>query len=540
MVSLLALTGFMGSGKTTVGRALAELLGWGFIDLDEYFAKREGCTITAYFAAKGEQAFRAREYEFLEALLAQTAGEDGVVLALGGGTLESDPAVSLLRERAMVVYLETSAGEAWGRVEGSERPLAKDRREFEILLDRRKARYEDAADHVIPVGGRGVRELAKDIAGIIGVVGGTRHAVWSRRRVSTHRPSLIIGGVGALLSLQNAAADMVASGHRLFVVSDQNVTRHWGEHISALIGEASSAEDTLVFPAGERIKSTRSLERCWNWLAGQGARRDDTVIALGGGVVGDLAGFAAATYQRGIGLWQVPTTLLAQVDSSVGGKTAVNLGSGKNLVGSFYQPDKVIIDPETLSTLPSTEYANGLGEVVKYGLLDAGTLFADLENESAAVISRDAQVMGGLVKACVTLKSRVVEKDEFDRDGRAVLNLGHTVAHALEVTEGYGNISHGRAVALGLLVALAISERLLGLDPSVRERTRDMLVGFDLPVAIELPTVEQLVAAASRDKKVVAGSTGFVGLRAIGDPVWGLNVPEVVLSEALEVIRLST
>jgi 3-dehydroquinate synthase len=303
-----------------------------------------------------------------------------------------------------------------------------------------------------------------------------------------------------------------------------------------LLGSAAGAEP-LVLPAGEPSKTVGNLAACWEWLAARGARRDDIVLALGGGVIGDLAGFAAATYQRGVGLWQVPTSLLAQVDSSVGGKTAIDLTAGKNLAGAFYQPGLVVLDPETLSTLPEAEYVNGLGEVVKYGLLAGKELFGNLERERRRVVERDPAVLNEMIRTCVRYKAVVVSDDERDTGSRAVLNLGHTTAHALEVGLGYGRLGHGEAVGLGLLVALAVSERLLGLDPAVRQRTTALLLDLGLPVDIDLPEKEALVAAAAKDKKVSAGSAGFVGMREVGEPVWRMALPEGLFAEALEVIR---
>lgn len=537
MAPILVLTGFMGSGKTTVGRKIADLLGWRFLDLDEEIVKAEGTGIPEFFAAKGEAAFRAREFELLASLLRDDRSERGLILALGGGTLENSASVALLRGRGRVAYLEVEPARAWARAKESGRPLAREPQQFESLLTRRRAGYEAVADWVVPVGPRTVEDLSREIAEIARTTGKLRTSVWGRRIISTGRPCLILGGKEALSSLHEPPLFERAPGSRLFVVTDENVMRAWGQRVLTLLGGSVPREGALVLEAGESTKGARTLERCWEWLAERGARRDDTVVALGGGVIGDLAGFAAATYQRGISLWQIPTSLLAQVDSSVGGKTGINLGSGKNMVGAFYQPDLVVADPATLGTLPDHEYASGLGEVVKYGLLDPGGLLPRLEKDQAAVIDRDPDVMGDLVKTCVACKARVVEEDERDRGRRAVLNLGHTTAHALEVTRGYGAISHGHAVALGLLVALAVSERLLGLDPTVRERARRVLVAFGLPVVTELADVTAVLNAASRDKKVLAGTSGFVGLRAIGDPVWALDVPKVVLAEALEVIR---
>lgn len=360
---------------------------------------------------------------------------------------------------------------------------------------------------------------------------------WSRNLSETRRPSLVVGGTGALELLPARAADAAAAGARLFVLTDDNVMGLWGRSVLGLLGAAAHIDDILVVPPGEASKSVARLAGCWDWLAARGARRNDIVVALGGGVVGDLAGFAASTYLRGMSLWQIPTTLLAQVDSSVGGKTGVNLEAGKNLVGAFYQPELVIADPETLSTLPEGEYLGGLGEVVKYGLLHGEDLFSLLEANTGAVVGREHELLGDIVRRCVAHKADVVEEDELDQGRRAVLNLGHTAAHALERTLGYGTISHGRAVGLGLLVATALSEDLLGLDPRVRVRTRRLLDALGLPVTVHLPPVESLLVAASRDKKVTAGTSGFVGLAAIGAPVWGVDVPASRFAEALEVIR---
>jgi shikimate kinase/3-dehydroquinate synthase len=539
MAPLLALTGFMASGKTSVGARVSGLLGWRFVDLDDEFIRAEGVSIPVFFATKGEAAFRDRECQLLGAILreGEREGAGGLVVALGGGTLENPRAVSLLKGRGGVVFLDVEPEAAWTRVEGTNRPLARDLDGFKSLLAERRATYEGTADWVLPVCGRNVDDLSRELVSILHYAGEHWPTMWGRQLVSTGRPSSLFGGKGALGSLGAHASSAHLAGSRLFVITDENVMAAWGDHVLPLLDEVSPSDPVLVIEPGEGSKSAGTAERCWDWLAEQGARRGDAVVALGGGVVGDLAGFVAATYHRGMSLWQIPTSLLAQVDSSVGGKTAINLSAGKNLVGAFYQPDLVLADPATLNTLPDHEYISGLGEVVKYGLLTSATFFAELEGHSEAVEAKDLNVVGGIVKDCIAYKARIVEEDEFDRGRRAVLNLGHTTAHALEVTGGYGSISHGRAVALGLLVALAVSERLLGLDPAIRERTRLLLAKLGLPTATQLSNTDQFLAAATRDKKVTTGSTGFVGLRTLGDPVSGLDVPGAVLVEALEVIR---
>ena len=541
MAPLVALAGFMGSGKSSVGAQAARLLGWRFVDLDVEIVRGAGMPVAEFFARHGEAGFRRREVEALTAVLAAAVERDvgggGLVVALGGGTLQSPDAVAMLEKRGRVVFLDVDVDRAWERARGKGRPLAQDPDAFRTLLARRRPVYEQTADWILPVGDRRVDELAQEVARIVRAMGDAWPEGWGLQLVATERPSTILGGRGCLAALRIKAEEASTQGRRLFVVTDENVVKAWGGVVRGLLGSAGSVSAPFVVAAGETSKAVGSLEACWEWLAAAGARRDDVVVALGGGVVGDLAGFAAATYQRGVGLWQVPTSLLAQVDSSVGGKTAINLEAGKNLAGTFYQPDLVVVDPETLGTLPGADFTNGLGEVVKYGLLEGESLFGRLEEHWPSVREREAGLLSDIIKTCVRYKAAVVSEDELDTGRRAVLNLGHTTAHALEVTLGYGRLGHGEAVGLGLLVALAVSERLLGLTPEVLSRTRALLERMGLPVSIELPSSEDLKAAAAKDKKVTAGSAGFVGLRAIGDPVFKLVLPEGLLAEALEVIR---
>jgi shikimate kinase/3-dehydroquinate synthase len=540
MAPSVVLTGFMGSGKSSVGALAAGLLGWRFADLDEEIARTEGMPIPEFFALHGEAEFRRRELRALKAILADASGPDapgpGLVLALGGGTLQTPEAAALLEEQGGVVYLEVDVATAWKRARGEGRPLAQDRDEFARLFTARRGTYERTADWVLPVGDLEAAELAREIAAAVGTAGTCWRTSWGLRLAGTERPSTILGGAGCLAALRAKCKEASGRGSRVYVITDENVERAWGERVRRSLGSAAGAEP-LVLPAGERSKTVTGLAACWDWLAAHGTRRNDVVLALGGGVVGDLAGFAAASYLRGVGLWQVPTSLLAQVDSSVGGKTAIDLSAGKNLAGAFYQPELVVIDPNVLSTLPKSEYVNGLGEVVKYGLLVGEELFAALDSEQARIAGGDPTVLSDLIRTCVRYKAEVVSEDERDSGRRAVLNLGHTAAHALEVGLGYGALGHGQAVGLGLLVALAASEKLLGLDREVRSQTKSLLQALGLPVNVALPATEVLEAAAARDKKVVAGSAGFVGLRAVGEPVWKLDLPQGLFAEAVEVIR---
>lgn len=535
MAPIVALTGFMGAGKSTVGAQVAERLGWRFVDLDSEFERTHWEGIAQFFAAHGEKAFRVEERRLLEDLLLVPEARGGMLLALGGGTLESPEAVELLAQHALIVYLEVDASTAWSRSQGTGRPLAQDPEQFNRLLERRRERYEDAADWVIPAQDKTIDQLVADIVEVVQLAMRTSASLWGRRLRATQRASLILGGDGSLEVLARLAQETNSSGKRLFIITDRTVYEAWAGRVPGILDEEESHPLLAVEP-GEGAKSIEWLERCWNWLAEQKARRDEVVVALGGGVVGDLAGFAAATYHRGVPLWQIPTTLLAQVDSSVGGKTAVNLTAGKNLVGAFYQPDLVIADPVMLTTLPDPVFVSGLAEVIKCALLDSQSFFAFLEAHTEKIMARTPSVLAQIVKKCVAYKARVVEADEREQGMRAVLNLGHTTAHALEATLGYGRLSHGQAVALGLLVALAVSEQVLGLDTTVRERTKALLQRFALPTSVELPSLTALLEAASRDKKARAGTSGFVGLVDIGSPAYGLDVSPEVLALGLEAI----
>ena len=350
------------------------------------------------------------------------------------------------------------------------------------------------------------------------------------------RPSTIVGGAGALAELRRAASQVATDRARVFIITDAHVESAWAGPVTAEIAAAGAPRDVLILPPGEATKGIETAASCWEWLARRGARRDDVVLALGGGVIGDLAGFVAATYMRGVRLWQVPTSLLAQVDSSVGGKVAVDLRAGKNLVGAFYQPDLVVVDPQLLTTLPAAELHAGLGEVVKYGLLEGGELLIRLERGADGLLARDAIVLGEVIQRCVAYKARAVESDELDLGPRAVLNLGHTVAHALELTQGYGALAHGVAVGLGTLAALSVSEQVVGLDEEVRERAAAILARLGLPRTVVIPDAVAVLRATGLDKKVSGHGRGFVCLRALGEPVWGIDVSDDVLLRALEVI----
>ncbi len=306
---------------------------------------------------------------------------------------------------------------------------------------------------------------------------------------------------------------LVAAGRKVAVVTDRNLARTQRDALHAMFGE----QPMLVLEPGEETKSLTELGRVLDFLAEHRVDRGGALFAAGGGVIGDLAGFAAASYLRGIAFYQVPTTLLSMVDSSVGGKTGINLKAGKNLVGAFHQPKGVFIGTGLLTTLPPREFAAGMAEVIKTGLLGDAALFAQLEGKTLTVESAE---LGAVVRRCCALKAGVVEADEHEtakEGGRALLNLGHTFGHAIEQVTGYGHYLHGEAVAIGLAAAARLSQKLGYIDTALVARIDAVLVAHALPVVLrESLPLGPLMAAMARDKKVRAGALRFVVLKSAG------------------------
>lgn len=312
---------------------------------------------------------------------------------------------------------------------------------------------------------------------------------------------------GSLDRLGEIAAK-AGRGRRAVIVTDENVGRLYLERAtSALSGSGFTVTDAVI-PAGESSKSPEMLLQLYEKFNQAGLSRTDPVIALGGGVVGDLAGFAAATYLRGVPLIQVPTTLLAQVDSSIGGKTGIDLPFGKNLAGAFYQPVAVIMDPGVLHTLSRSRMAEGMAEVIKYGLIGDLALLEQIEKKSYD--------LEWILERCVRIKTSVVSRDERDSGERMLLNFGHTIGHAIEKATGFATFTHGEAVAVGMVAASLIGEKLGQTASGTTDRIRKLLASYQLPVKAEMP-VESLLQAIRSDKKRLAGRIYFVLLREAGE-----------------------
>jgi shikimate kinase/3-dehydroquinate synthase len=520
----IVLIGFMGAGKSTVAAELAEALGVTPLDSDRLLEERFGHPVAREFELRGEQAFREAEEQLVCKLLADAGA--GTVIALGGGSILSERVRDAL-EPHLVVLLEIEPEQAWERIrataEGSpedvsERPLARDREAFFALHAERRALYEQVADAHLPMLDLGsALRVSQALRALSAAPRGTR-LIWATSAsgdypVSIGRGLLHAGSIEQVWPLDRSVS-------RAYCVSDETVAAAYAERL----GETQAL---VSIAPGEPHKTLASAEYVWRELVSAGMTRADHVVALGGGVVGDLAGFCAATYQRGVPVVQVPTTLVAQVDSAYGGKTGVDLPDAKNYVGAYHQPAGVLVDPDALATLPAAEYAAGWVEVLKTALIAGGTLWER--------VAAGAEVDEDTIFACARTKLAIVAADERDGGRRQVLNLGHTVGHAIETATGYTCYRHGEAVGLGLLVAL----RLSGLD-DLRVQVRELLLARGLPVTIESAQadveridVERIVAATARDKKRIGEHVPFVLVQEPGDVVTGREVSAADLRSAV-------
>ena len=340
---------------------------------------------------------------------------------------------------------------------------------------------------------------------------------------------------GALTKIGNWVAGLL-TGRQVLVVADENSARYFGANALACMETAGIKASMVVMTPGEESKSLSGADRVYEAAIRAGLDRTDAIVALGGGVIGDLAGFVAATYLRGVDFLQVPTTLLSQVDSSVGGKVAVNHLLGKNLIGAFYQPRGVLIDPTTLRSLPEREFSSGMAEVLKYGLIADAAFFAELSEDSARIRQRDMGRLEDIIAKCCRMKASFVERDEHDNGDRVMLNFGHTVGHAVEAAGGFTRFTHGEGVALGMLAAARLSELHAGLQKGTVEKIRIVLEKYQLPVRVTGISQDVLIEYMGTDKKRTAGSINWVVLKQLGCAGTKREISLETVRQALQVI----
>jgi shikimate kinase / 3-dehydroquinate synthase len=504
-VSHLFLTGFMGAGKSTVGRLVAQRLGLPFVDVDALVEEREGRTIPAIFSESGEDAFRCAETDALALLAAQP----DAVVACGGGIVLRDENRALLKSLGRVFYLVVTAEEALARLgDASGRPLLAGEagRMATTLLDGRSALYRAVADDAVDTAGLSPDAVADEI--VRRVRSGGPDKVTIRVEVPASPYSVMVGD-GAMGALGACVRGAIPRATRVALVTDETVMKLLGRDAGDSLRAASLAVVRVEVPAGEASKSWQQAGEVLGAFASAGLERTDAVVALGGGVVGDLAGFCAAVFLRGVPVVQVPTTLLAQVDSSIGGKTGVDLPAGKNLVGAFWQPAGVVTDTSVLKTLPDTEWRSGLAEVAKSAVLAGEPELAWLEQHAEELVRRDPAAVRHAVEVCVRFKAGVVAADERESGRRECLNLGHTLGHAIEREAGFGVIPHGIAVAQGMRFAARLAETLGLADAAWTARVTALLDALGLPETGSRFNPEALHETMRSDKKVRAGRVRF-------------------------------
>jgi 3-dehydroquinate synthase len=532
----------MGSGKTTIGRLLARRLNRRFVDSDHAIEARTGATIPWIFEIEGEASFRRREADMIRELTSQS----GIVLATGGGAVLDAASRGYLAERGTVIYLRAGVSNILQRTaHDKNRPLlqtADPRRRLEELLAQREPLYREIADLVIDTGRPNVQSMVQTILDQLDALNSAR----SRRARATSMnvqaqinlnvdlgersyPIAIGPGVlgdGALLARQ-------VGGSKVAIVTNTTVAPLYLEQVAAPLRAAGREVVEIILPDGEEHKNWASLMLVFDALLANKCDRKTTLVALGGGVIGDLTGYAAASYMRGVPFVQIPTTLLAQVDSSVGGKTGINHPLGKNMIGAFYQPRAVLADTSTLTTLPGRELSAGLAEVIKHGAILDAAFFDWIEANIERLVARDPAALSHAIARSCEIKADVVRRDEREGGLRAVLNFGHTFGHAIEAGLGYGAWLHGEAVGCGMVMAADLSRRLGLVDDATVERVRALVAAAGLPTTAPDLGVERWIELMQVDKKNEGGEIKFILLKPLGSPSV-TSVPLALLRATLE------
>ena len=536
------LIGMMGAGKTTVGRALANSLGKEFIDSDHEIQERTGVKIPVIFEIEGESGFRKRESEVLIDLVKK----DNIILATGGGAVLNPENRQLLKRSGIVIYLRASVNDLYRRTRHDKnRPLLQTQNLYARINElyiQRDAHYCETAHIIIDSGKQGVRHVVQklinklvsinpdlfqshDSPNIMQTISVDFTPSSEKRRYPIHIGHGILERIDLILSC--------LPQKRVAIVSNTTVAPLYLEKLRTALEKQGVISVPIILPDGEAHKNWETLNLIFDALLQNHCERNTTILALGGGVIGDLTGFAAATYLRGVPFIQIPTTLLAQVDSSVGGKTGINHQLGKNMIGAFYQPRMVLADSATLNTLPDRELRAGLAEIIKYGLIRDPAFFDWLEQNMHRLLARDPVTLNEAIQRSCENKAEIVAADEKEKGIRALLNLGHTFGHAIENGMGYGVWLHGEAVAAGTVLAAELSRRMKLISEGDVNRIRKIFIQAGLPVAAPKMPPEKYLQLMTLDKKVDAGKTRFILLNRIGEAMMRADIPPALLIETL-------
>ncbi len=544
----LYLIGFSGSGKSTVGRDVARSLGWTFIDTDEEIVRLSRTEIDKIFADIGEEGFREVEHEVLSDI---ASGERSVV-STGGGIVTDERNRLLMAESGVVVCLEARPETISGRIAPVEtepvRPMidpAYQARGVKDLKEERQHLYA-LADWTVHTDRLSPQMVADEVVRAWRTLSAEDHSEFTGeddsdlaavvRTISGDYPVWVgYDGLGAI----GERARRLIESDTAYVIADEGSSRH-ARRAQASLEASGIAAHIFIIPAGESNKTLQTVELVYRWLASRRAERGHLVAAVGGGVVGDLAGYVAATYLRGMPFAQVPTTLLAMVDASVGGKTGVDLRQGKNLIGAFHQPRFVLADVATLKTLSPRTLTEGWAEVLKHALTLDESLLGDMERDAESLKTLVPETATDLIRRSVAIKADVVSRDAHETLGvRILLNYGHTLGHALESTTGYGRFQHGEAISVGMMAAGNLAVELGVLTSTELDRQRAVLESYGLPTSATRVDVDALKAAMLSDKKVRQGRVRWVLLNGIGNAVVRTDVPdEAVVGAIRSVVTL--
>ncbi len=539
------LVGMSGTGKSSVGRAVADRLGWELIDTDQEIERREGRDIPAIFASCGEAYFRAVEREVLLGALRRR----NVVIATGGGAvlpgelwtpdlLDASHTLTIALDVPPEISLDRLQKQAEREGAAFERPLlaGNDPLQRLTVMKRDRHRAYDRARLTLDVSRMSITQVADQIASLLPPHRDPEPAV----RLHASTPSDIYIGARMLAHLPALVARHWPRARTLWLAIDENVDRAHGERLRTLLAPLGARVETARVPSGETSKSVAGVAALWDWMLDCGVERGDVLLACGGGVTGDLAGFAAASVLRGINLVQIPTTLLSMVDSSVGGKTGINHRAGKNLIGAFYQPPLVVIDPDLLASLPARELTSGWAEVLKHAVIQPATpggeardLLATMEHSREHLLALDQPAASWLIRRNIALKAAVVQADERESGLRQILNFGHTLGHAIEAA-GYSYL-HGEAIAVGMCAAIRISRDLGLVEDAAVDRLETLIAAYGLPTRarVDPGLLPELMAS---DKKRSAGMQRWILAKRNEGVVIEQGVPAEVVRDAIEAV----
>ena len=541
------LTGFSGTGKSTVGRHLSKMLGWTFVDTDMRIEQQKGTSISNIFEEIGEKDFRKIE----SAIIGQVCNAQYQVVATGGGLVLSEYNRRLMSENGILVCLEAGVETLFSRLAGTKsntknkeiRPLLessdlkskiidlKSERQFVYSMSDYTVHTDDlTVDEVSTIIYRNWKHFQKK---------NVLYSSWDAAGlVNTSETSYPVCVGWGILDTISEKINSVYNNSVVYLITDTGANKY-ARRVQTELELANIRTHLFVMEAGEKYKTLNTVSMIYDWLAELKAERSHIVMAIGGGVVGDLAGFVAATYLRGIKFIQVPTTLLAIMDSSIGGKTGVDLDSGKNLVGAFYQPIFVLSDVEVLTTLPQRQLVSGWAEALKHGLIRDEGLIDEFEKNVKGVLNLDKEITTELIKRSLNIKAKVVSSDEHELLGtRIMLNYGHTIGHAIETAGQYEKLLHGEAVSIGMMAAGYISNALGILTAAQFERQKSLLQMYGLPVNVEGINFTDVKNAMLLDKKTLDGSIRWVLLDDIGHSIVKSDVSEKLIIEALNSVIL--